>query len=62
MTYEELILKVKETQSVEELIALAKEKGVEMPITEAVYRILFEQEDCKTVLLSLFERQSKTEF
>lgn len=30
MTYEELILKVKETQSVEELIALAKEKGLDL--------------------------------
>lgn len=44
------------------VLSLAKEKGIEMPITEAVYRILFDQEDCKTVLLSLFERQSKTEF
>lgn len=44
------------------VLSLAKEKGVEMPITEAVSRILFDGEDAKSVLLSLFERQSKTEF
>lgn len=41
---------------------LAKRDGVELPICEAVCRILFEGEDAKAVLLSLFERKSKAEF
>ena len=41
---------------------LAKRDGVELPICEAVCRILFEGQDAKAVLLSLFERKSKAEF
>lgn len=41
---------------------LAKRDGAELPICEAVCRILFEGQDAKAVLLSLFERKSKAEF
>ena len=41
MTHEEMILKAKEAKSVEELLALAKENGMEM--TEENAKVYFEQ-------------------
>ena len=41
---------------------LAKKHGVEMPITNAVYRVLYEDKDPKEEILALFERKTVTEF
>lgn len=39
----------------------AKQLGVDMPITEAVYKVIFEKEDLKKTLVSLLNRSTKTE-
>ena len=39
----------------------AKTLNVDMPITEAVYKVLFEKADLKDTLSSLFSRSVKTE-
>lgn len=44
------------------LYKLSKEYNVEMPITRAIYRILFEEKDFKVELSRLFERSVKEEF
>ena len=44
------------------LYKLSKEYNVEMPITRAIYRILFEGKDFKVELSRLFERSVKQEF
>ena len=44
------------------LYKLSKEYNVEMPITRAIYRILFEKKDFKVELSRLFERSVKEEF
>lgn len=49
---------VKTTQSVREW---SRKLEVEMPITDAVYRVLFEQEDPKDVLYDLMTRNPKEE-
>lgn len=41
---------------------LAQELGVEMPITSAIYAILYEGADVKATLLSLMTREGKSEF
>ena len=40
---------------------LAQEKGIEMPITNAVYNILYNGENIKTEVLQLMERERKSE-
>ncbi len=42
-------------------VALAKKVGIEMPITEEVYKILFEDEDAKKALYTLMMRDKKSE-
>lgn len=42
-------------------VALAKKVGIEMPITEEVYKILFENEDAKKALYTLMMRDKKSE-
>ncbi len=44
------------------LYKLSKKHNVEMPITRAIYRILFEGKDFKVELSKLFERSVKQEF
>lgn len=44
------------------LCALAKQYGVEMPIANAVYSILYEEKSARTALSELFERTVKGEF
>ncbi len=39
----------------------AQQMGVDMPITEAVYKVLFENADLKAAISSLFNRSVKTE-
>ncbi len=41
--------------------ALARRYGVEMPITEQVYRVIFERKDPRTAVHDLMTRQSKAE-
>ena len=40
---------------------LARENEVEMPILEQVYRILYEQKDCRQAVYDLFQRSLKEE-
>lgn len=40
---------------------LAQEKGIEMPITNAVYNILYNEKNIKTEVLQLMERERKSE-
>lgn len=42
--------------------SLAREHGVDMPITNAVYRVLYEGKDPKEEILGLFDRKTVTEF
>lgn len=44
-----------------QLIALAKKHNVEMPISEQVYAILYENRAAKTVLTELLSRESRSE-
>jgi glycerol-3-phosphate dehydrogenase (NAD(P)+) len=45
----------------EAMISLGAKYGVELPICEAVYRILYENADCSETLSSLFSRSLKSE-
>ncbi len=42
--------------------AIADAKEIDMPISQALYRVLFEGADIKNTILSLFERDLKKEF
>ena len=44
------------------IVKLGQQLGVDLPITTAVYRILFENGDAKTELSALFTRSIKEEF
>ncbi len=44
------------------LMKLSKDYDVNLPISNAIYSIIFENLDSKTVLSSLFERENKFEF
>lgn len=44
------------------MMDLSKKHGVELPICSAVYRILYEGEDCKAALMNLMTRSLKAEF
>lgn len=48
--------------TVEALLALGQQYGVELPICTAVHQVLYEQQDAKTVLNALFARSIKNEF
>jgi len=48
--------------TVKALMGLCEKHGVEMPICEAVYKILYEQADPKATLGTLFARSIKSEF
>lgn len=48
--------------TVKALMGLCDKHGVEMPICEAVYKILYEQADPKATLGTLFARSIKSEF
>ncbi|KRM56457.1 hypothetical protein FC18_GL001931 [Lacticaseibacillus sharpeae JCM 1186 = DSM 20505] len=41
---------------------LAQKKGVEMPITDAIYGVLYENKPIRETIVSLMERDSKPEF
>ena len=41
--------------------ALGKAKGIDMPITEAAYRVLYEDANVKETFLGLMSRQKKAE-
>ena len=40
---------------------IADERGIEMPICDAVYKILYEGRDAKKELNSLFQRELRSE-
>ena len=44
------------------MVRLGDQLGVDLPITSAVYRILFESSDAKDELSALFTRSIKEEF
>ena len=46
----------------EALMALQRQTGVELPISEAVYRVLYQHADIRQALGSLFDRSLKMEF
>ncbi len=48
--------------TVKALMDMSKQSGVELPICEAVYKVLYENCDPKSTLYSLFERSLKQEF
>ena len=39
-----------------------KEKGVDLPICETVYRVIYDKQDAKEALKALFARSVKNEF
>ena len=41
---------------------LARKKGIDMPICEAVYSIMYENANTDDVIKKLFDRPSKSEF
>ena len=41
---------------------IADEKGIDMPICQALYRVVYEKADIKTTIRSMFDRQLKQEF
>lgn len=41
---------------------IADDKGVDMPICQALYRVIYENADIKSTIRSMFERQLKQEF
>ena len=49
-------------ESLSKTSELAKEKGVEMPICNVVYAILYENRDAEEAIGSLFDRSLKEEF
>ncbi|PLA76187.1 NAD(P)H-dependent glycerol-3-phosphate dehydrogenase [Ligilactobacillus agilis] len=40
---------------------LAQQKGIEMPITQAIYNVLYKQADIKSEIANLMQREGKTE-
>lgn len=44
------------------LVLLGKEKGVDLPICETVYRVIYDKQDAKEALKALFARSVKNEF
>jgi len=44
------------------MVNLSKKYNVELPITNAVYEVLYQNKDVKTALLTLFSRDTKKEF
>jgi len=43
------------------VVALAEKYGVEMPITQAVYEVLFERKPVQTAIADLMQRRLKAE-
>ena len=41
---------------------MADEKGIDMPICQSLYRVVYEKADIKTTIRGMFERQLKQEF
>ncbi len=52
---------VEGVEAVKIVHAIAKEKNIEMPVTEALYSVLFENKKPKEVLLDLMNRDMKSE-
>jgi glycerol-3-phosphate dehydrogenase (NAD(P)+) len=53
---------VEGVQTAKVVVGLARSQAVEMPITEQVYRVLYEQVDPKDAVHELFAREQKPEF
>lgn len=52
---------VEGVHAIKPALLLAKKYGVEMPLVDAVYKAVFEHQNCKEVVRGLFERESKSE-
>jgi glycerol-3-phosphate dehydrogenase (NAD(P)+) len=52
---------VEGVKSAPEVYALAREQGVEMPITEQVYRVLYEEKNPRDAVTALLHREQKAE-
>jgi glycerol-3-phosphate dehydrogenase (NAD(P)+) len=53
---------VEGVQTAQVVVGLAREQGVEMPITEQVHRVLYEGVDPRAAVHELFQRALKAEF
>ena len=58
---EEVHMTVEGVEACKAAYALSKKCGVEMPITEACYRVLFENADPREEVLGLMTRDKKSE-
>ena len=48
--------------TVKALIDISRQKGVELPICEAIYGVLYENKDATSSVIKLFDRSLKNEF
>ncbi|KZN51982.1 NAD(P)H-dependent glycerol-3-phosphate dehydrogenase [Pseudoalteromonas luteoviolacea] len=48
-------------RNTKEVFLLAKRSGIEMPITEQIYQVLYEQKDVKEAAMALLGREQKSE-
>ncbi len=58
---ENMVMVAEGVRTCKSVIALAKKYNVEMPISQEVYNVLFEQKDAKSALEDLFNREVKPE-
>jgi glycerol-3-phosphate dehydrogenase (NAD(P)+) len=48
-------------RNTKEVYLLAQRAGVEMPITEQIYKVLYENKDMKAAAMALLGREQKSE-
>jgi glycerol-3-phosphate dehydrogenase (NAD(P)+) len=58
----EMVMVAEGVKTAEAAFALAKRSGVEVPITQEVYKVLFEDKPAKEAVVSLLSRSAKSEF
>jgi len=58
----EMVMVAEGVKTSKAALALAKRSGVDVPITEEVARVLFEDKPAKQAVLSLLSRAAKSEF
>jgi glycerol-3-phosphate dehydrogenase (NAD(P)+) len=58
----EMVMVAEGVKTSEAAVALAKGSGVDVPITQEVHKVLFEDKPAKEAVLSLLARSAKSEF